>query len=250
MYDLIFVDNLIAKTSSRAFLLVASLLIGILNPLSSEVVLGKSFQRSQPKLNQTDVPKAAPSESDRSNTVDVDGWIANERIIFLSGRIDAEMAERVISQLLYLDSQAPQKDIYLYINSGGGEISSGLAIYDTMRALRSNVVTVCLGEASSMASILLVSGTKGKRLSLPNSRIMIHQPLFGVDGQASDLAIAAKEILYLRSLLNRLLAEFTGQLLKRIEVDTDRDFYMSAEEAKAYGIVDKVINKLPSASHP
>ena len=160
------------------------------------------------------------------------------------------MAEHVVSQLLYLDSQAPGKDIYLYITSGGGDIKPGLAIYDTMRALRSNVVTVSLGEASSMASFLLAGGTRGKRLALPNSRIMIHQPLGGTWGQASEIAIAAKEILYLRSLLNRLLAEFTGQPLKRIEVDSDRDFFMSAEQAKAYGIIDKVINKLPSASHP
>jgi ATP-dependent Clp protease protease subunit len=160
------------------------------------------------------------------------------------------MAESVVSQLLYLDSQAPEKDIYLYINSGGGGINAGLAIYDTMRSLRSQVVTVSLGEASSMASFLLAGGTKGKRLALPNSRIMIHQPLGGANGQASDLAIVAKEILYLRSLLNRLLAEFTGQPLKRIEADTDRDFYMSAEEAKAYGIIDKVLSKLPSRSYP
>lgn len=160
------------------------------------------------------------------------------------------MAEHIVSRLLYLDSQAPGKDIYLYINSSGGEIEAGLAIYDTMRSLRSNIVTVSLGEASSMASILLAGGTKGKRLALPNARIMIHQPFTGVQGLASDIAIEAKEILYLRGVLNRLLAESTGQPLKRIEVDTDRDFYLSAEQAKAYGLIDKVINKLPSASRP
>ena len=234
----------------KLFLLSASLFIGVLTPFRSEVAFGKKFQRSQPKLNQTEIPKAAPSDSDRNNTVGVDEWISNERIVFISGEINAEMAEHVVSQLLYLDSQAPGKDIYLYITSGGGDIKPGLAIYDTMRALRSNVVTVSLGEASSMASFLLAGGTRGKRLALPNSRIMIHQPLGGTWGQASEIAIAAKEILYLRSLLNRLLAEFTGQPLKRIEVDSDRDFFMSAEQAKAYGIIDKVINKLPSASHP
>lgn len=234
----------------KLFLLSASLFIGVLTPFRSEVAFGKNFQRSQPKLNQTEIPKAAPSDSDRNNTVGVDEWISNERIVFISGEINAEMAEHVVSQLLYLDSQAPGKDIYLYITSGGGDIKPGLAIYDTMRALRSNVVTVSLGEASSMASFLLAGGTRGKRLALPNSRIMIHQPLGGTWGQASEIAIAAKEILYLRSLLNRLLAEFTGQPLKRIEVDSDRDFFMSAEQAKAYGIIDKVINKLPSASHP
>ena len=234
----------------KLFLLSASLFIGVLTPFRSEVAFGKKFQRSQPKLNQTEIPKAAPSDSDRNNTLGVDEWISNERIVFISGEINAEMAEHVVSQLLYLDSQAPGKDIYLYITSGGGDIKPGLAIYDTMRALRSNVVTVSLGEASSMASFLLAGGTRGKRLALPNSRIMIHQPLGGTWGQASEIAIAAKEILYLRSLLNRLLAEFTGQPLKRIEVDSDRDFFMSAEQAKAYGIIDKVINKLPSASHP
>jgi len=234
----------------KLFLLSASLFIGVLTPFRSEVAFGKNFQRSQPKLNQTEIPKAAPSDSDRNNTLGVDEWISNERIVFISGEINAEMAEHVVSQLLYLDSQAPGKDIYLYITSGGGDIKPGLAIYDTMRALRSNVVTVSLGEASSMASFLLAGGTRGKRLALPNSRIMIHQPLGGTWGQASEIAIAAKEILYLRSLLNRLLAEFTGQPLKRIEVDSDRDFFMSAEQAKAYGIIDKVINKLPSASHP
>lgn len=160
------------------------------------------------------------------------------------------MAENIIAQLLFLDAQAPGKDIYLYINSSGGDITAGLAMYDTMRSLRSNVVTVSLGEASSMASLLLAGGTKGKRFALPNSRIMIHQPLGGTWGQASEIAIAAKEILYLRSVLNRLLAESTGQPLKRIEVDSDRDFYLSAEQAKAYGIIDKVVSKLPSASRP
>jgi len=160
------------------------------------------------------------------------------------------VAEATIFQLIYLDHQAPGKEIYLYLNSPGGEIASGLAIYDTLRSLRSPLVTVSLGESSSMASLLLAAGTKGKRFALSNTRIMIHQPLDGVEGQASDLAIRAKEILYLKSLLNRLLAELTGQPLKRIEVDTDRDFYLSAQEAKAYGLVDQVVNHLPSGSYP
>ncbi|MBM0741841.1 ATP-dependent Clp protease proteolytic subunit [Phormidium sp. CLA17] len=201
-------------------------------------------------MNQTETPKAAPSESDRDTSASVDEWLSDERIVFVSGEIVPEMAEAVIAQLLYFDSQAPGKDIYLYINSSGGEVTAGLSMYDTMRSLRSNVVTVCLGEASSMASILLAGGTKGKRLALPNSRIMIHQPSTGVQGLASDIAIEAKEILYLRGVLNRLLVESTGQPLKRIETDTDRDFFMSAEQAKAYGIIDQVIKKLPSASHP
>jgi ATP-dependent Clp protease protease subunit len=242
-------NHLITQASSKTFLLIISVVIGIIPALNPEVAFAKNFKRSQPKLNQTEAPKASPSDRDRDAPVGVGDWLSQERIIFLSGKITPELAEGVVSQLLYLDAQAPGKDIYLYINSGGGEINAGLAIYDTMRALRSNVVTVCLGEASSMASLLLAGGTKGKRLALPNSRIMIHQPLYGVDGQASDLAIAAKEILYLKGLLNRLLAEFTGQPLKRIEIDTDRDFFMSVEQAKAYGLIDQVITKLP-ASRP
>jgi ATP-dependent Clp protease protease subunit len=241
---------LTTQTRSKAVLLVTSLFIGIIISLNPEVTFGKNFQRSQPKLNQTEAPKAGQSESDRKPSTSVDEWISNERIVFVTGVIAPEMAEHVVAQLLYLDSQAPGKDIYLYINSVGGDITAGLAIHDTIRSLRSNVVTVCLGEASFMASFLLASGTKGKRLALPNTRILIHQPLGGTWGQASEIAIEAKEILYLRSLLNRLLAEFTGQSLKRIEVDTDRNFYMSAEQAKAYGIVDKVINQLPSTSRP
>ncbi len=231
-------------------MLITSLLIGILNPLSSEIAFGKNLKRSPPRLNQTEAPKAVTSASDRKPSTSIGEWLSDERIVFVSGEIAADMAENIIAQLLFLDAQAPGKDIYLYINSSGGDITAGLAMYDTMRSLRSNVVTVSLGEASSMASLLLAGGTKGKRFALPNSRIMIHQPLGGTWGQASEIAIAAKEILYLRSVLNRLLAESTGQPLKRIEVDSDRDFYLSAEQAKAYGIIDKVVSKLPSASRP
>ncbi|MEX0269464.1 ATP-dependent Clp protease proteolytic subunit [Leptolyngbyaceae cyanobacterium UHCC 1019] len=238
------------KTSSQTFLLIAALFLGILDPLSAEIAFGKDFTRSQPKRNQTEVPKTGQSNGDRKNSSNVGEWLSGARIIFITGEINAEMAESVIAQLLYLDSQAPEKDIYLYINSGGGSISAGLAMYDTMRSLRSNVVTVSLGEASSMASLLLAGGTKGKRLALTHSRMMIHQPLGGTWGQASEIAIEAKEILYLKSLLNRLLAESTGQSLKKIEEDTDRNLYLSAEQAKAYGLVDKVVNKLPSASQP
>ncbi|XHX77742.1 MAG: ATP-dependent Clp protease proteolytic subunit [Stenomitos frigidus ULC029] len=177
-------------------------------------------------------------------------WLLSERVILLSKEIDDEVAEAIIPQLLYLDRKAPGKDIYLYINSPGGYITAGMAIYDAMRSLKSDVVTVSMGQSSSMASMLLAGGTKGKRFALPNSRIMIHQPLGGVDGQATDVAIEAKEILYQKKRLNDLLAQFTGQPLKRIDVDTDRNFYMSAQEAKAYGIVDKVITQLPSSSRP
>jgi len=168
--------------------------------------------------------------------------------VFLMGVVDSTQAQVVISELLYLDAQAPGKDIFLYINSPGGDINSGLAIYDVMRSLRSNVVTVAMGEASSMASFLLAGGTKGKRFTLPSARIMIHQPLSEAYGQASDIALEAKEILFLKDKLNRMLAEMTGQSLKKIETDSDRNFFMSAQEAKAYGLVDQVIGRPPSAS--
>jgi ATP-dependent Clp protease, protease subunit len=199
------------------------------------------------------IPSKVPSAtgSYEESEVGMSDWLNQERIVFISGEISPERAEVVVSQLLYLDRKSPGKDIYLYINSPGGEISAGLAIYDTMRSLQSDVVTVGLGEASSMGSVLLASGTKGKRVALPNTRIMIHQPWqFSSGMQASDIAIAAKEILYQKSLLNRMLSELTGQPLKRIEGDTDRDFYMSAQEAKTYGIIDKTINQLPSANRP
>jgi ATP-dependent Clp protease, protease subunit len=182
----------------------------------------------------------------------VSEWLLNERTIVISKKIDDELAETIIPQLLYLDRKASGKDIYLYINSPGGDITSGMAIYDAMRSLKSDVVTVSVGQSSSMASILLADGTKGKRFALPNSRIMIHQPLLigFYGGQATEVEIEAKEILYQRKQINSLLFGFTGQPLKRIEIDTERDFYMSAQEAKAYSIVDQVVNQLPSASRP
>ena len=189
------------------------------------------------------------SSNNKQLDPEISQWLLSKRIVMITGEITSELAERVVSQLIFLDAKAPGKDIYLYINSEGGSVKSGLAIYDTIQALKSDVVTVCLGRSSSMAAVLLASGTKGKRFAMPNSRIMIHQPsIYDVGGQASDIAIAAKEILRSRSLLNGLLAQLTGQPLNKIEVDTDRDFFMSAQEAKVYGIVDKVINQLPSAS--
>lgn len=217
---------------------------------SASVPIGPAPQpmpNPQPvNLAQSDSHTEPPSSHD----LGLDEWLKKERIVMLSGEIGPELAQAIIAQLLYLDAQAPGKDIYIYINSPGGEIASGMAIYDTMQALRSPIVTVTLGEASSMASVLLAGGTKGKRFALPNARIMIHQPLSGVQGQASDIAIEAKEVLYLKGSLNQLLANLSGQPLKRVELDTDRDFYMSAQEAKAYGLVDQVLNHLPSALRP
>lgn len=219
------------------------------NPVHALSERHKKFSRCPGTAQNANESTVQKHEQTEVNT-NVGEWLLNERVIVLSTEIDEEVAESVIPQLLYLDRKAPGKDIYLYINSPGGDITSGMAIYDAMRSLKSDVVTVSMGEASSMASILLAGGTKGKRFALPNSRIMIHQPLGGTWGQATAVEIEVKELLYLKKQLNGLLAGFTGQPLKRIELDTERDFYMSAQEAKAYGIVDKVITQLPSDSRP
>ncbi|MGL5805045.1 MAG: ATP-dependent Clp protease proteolytic subunit [Xenococcaceae cyanobacterium] len=168
-----------------------------------------------------------------------------ERIIFLGRGVNDGIANQIISIMLYLDSEDPGKPIYLYINSPGGSITAGLAIYDTMRYIKSEVVTICVGLAASMGAFLLAAGSKGKRLALPNSRIMIHQPLGGIQGrrQASDIEIEAKEVLRIRDQLNQMMADNTGQPIEKIQKDTDRDYFMSAEEAKAYGLIDKVIEE-------
>jgi ATP-dependent Clp protease protease subunit len=168
-----------------------------------------------------------------------------ERIIFLGEEIDDKIANEIIAFLLYLDSEDPGKDIYIYINSPGGMVTSGLAIYDTMQHIKSDVVTICTGLAASMGSFLLAGGAKGKRLALPHSRIMIHQPSGGTRGQASDIEIEAREILRIRNQLNQIYADNTGQTLAKIEKDMDRDFFMSAQEAKEYGLIDRVIEERP-----
>ncbi|MCL1474825.1 ATP-dependent Clp protease proteolytic subunit [Argonema antarcticum] len=167
--------------------------------------------------------------------------LALERIVFLSGEVSDGMANAIIARLLYMDSDDQTKDIYIYINSPGGSVTAGLAIYDTMQHVKSNIVTICVGLAASMGSFLLTAGTKGKRLALPHSRIMIHQPSGGARGQATDIEIEAREILRIRRQLNDIYAEKTGQPLSRIEKDMDRDFFMSAQEAKEYGLIDRVI---------
>ncbi|MCL2930956.1 MAG: ATP-dependent Clp protease proteolytic subunit, partial [Trichodesmium sp. MAG_R03] len=161
--------------------------------------------------------------------------------IFLGQEVTDGLANRIVAYMLYLDSDDPNKPIYLYINSPGGSVTAGLAIYDTMQYIKADIITICLGLAASMGSFLLAAGTKGKRLALPNSRIMIHQPMGGTRGQATDIEIEAKEILRVRSELNNMLAERTGKSLEKIEKDTDRDYYMSAEEAKEYGLIDQVM---------
>ena len=170
-----------------------------------------------------------------------------ERILFLGQEVTDGLANAIVAQLLYLDSDDPSKPIYMYINSPGGSVTAGLAIYDTMQHIKSEVVTICVGLAASMGAFLLTGGTKGKRLALPHSRIMIHQPLGGTQGrsQATDIEIEAREILRMRDQLNQMLAYHTGQPLEKIEKDTDRDYFMSAEEAKEYGLIDKVIEERP-----
>lgn len=174
---------------------------------------------------------------------DIYSRLLRERIVFLGTPVDDAVADSIVAQLLYLDADDPEKDIQLYINSPGGSVTAGMAIYDTMQQVRPDVVTICFGLAASMGAFLLAAGAKGKRMSLPNSRIMIHQPLGGAQGQAVDIEIQAKEILYHKSTLNRLLAHHTGKPLERIEADTERDFFMSAEDAQNYGLIDRTISQ-------
>jgi ATP-dependent Clp protease protease subunit len=178
---------------------------------------------------------------------DIYSRLLKDRIIFLGTAIDDVVANTVIAQLLFLDAEDPDKDIYLYLNSPGGIVTAGLAIYDTMNYLKSPVSTICIGQAASMGALLLAAGTKGKRFSLPHARIMIHQPAGGFQGQATDIAIQAKEILKLKDVLNGILARHTGQTLDKIAADTERDFFMSGEDALSYGIIDEVITKVRSS---
>jgi ATP-dependent Clp protease protease subunit len=174
---------------------------------------------------------------------DIYSRLLKERVVFLVGPIDDHSANLVIAQLLFLESENPEKDIHLYVNSPGGHVTSGLAIYDTMQFIRPDVSTLCIGQASSMGAVLLAAGAAGKRLVLPNSRVMIHQPLGGVQGQSTEIQIQAREINRMRDRLNSILAQHTGQPLRRIARDTERDFYLSAEEACEYGLTDQVIVK-------
>lgn len=190
------------------------------------------------------IPMVIEQSSRGERAFDIFSRLLRERIIFLGEEIDDELANVVIAQLLLLDSENPEKDIMLYINSPGGVITAGLAIYDTMQHIRADVSTICLGEAASMGAFLLSSGTKGKRLSLPSSRIMIHQPLGGARGQATDIEIEAKEILRMKAMLNDILASNCSQPLEKIKEDTERDYYMSAQQAVEYGLIDKVISKV------
>ena len=187
------------------------------------------------------IPTVIEASSQGEKSFDIFSRLLRERIIFLGEEIDDELANSIVAQLLLLDSENPEKDIMMYINSPGGVITAGMAIYDTMKYIRCDVSTICVGMAASMGAFLLAGGTKGKRMALPSARIMIHQPLGGAQGQATDIEIEAKEILRMKKELNTLLAEHTGQPLEKIYADTERDNYMSAQEAVEYGLIDKVI---------
>lgn len=189
------------------------------------------------------VPYVVEQTSRGERSYDIFSRLLNDRIIMLSDEVNDATASLVVAQLLYLEGQDPDKDIHLYINSPGGSISAGMAIYDTMQFIRCDVSTICMGMAASMGAFLLAAGAPGKRLALPNSEIMIHQPLGGAKGQASDIKIHADHILYIRGKMNRMLSEMTNQPLEVIERDTERDNFMSAEQAKEYGLIDKVISK-------
>lgn len=189
------------------------------------------------------VPTVIEASSRGERSFDIFSRLLRERIIFLGTEIDDDVANSIIAQLLLLDSENPDKDIMLYINSPGGVITSGMAIYDTMNLIKADVATICLGEATSMGAFLLCSGAKGKRMSLPSSRIMIHQPLGGAKGQATDIELEAKEILRMKEMLINIIAQNSGQDIEKVKEDCERDHYLSAFEAKEYGLIDKVIEK-------
>ena len=192
------------------------------------------------------IPTVIEQSGRGERAFDIYSRLLRDRIIYLGEGIDSDLANLIVGQLLYLDSEDPEKDIYLYINSPGGSVSAGMGIYDTMRHVRPDVCTICMGIAASMGAFLLSGGTKGKRMSLPHARIMIHQPLGGAQGQATDIEIQAREILYLKKYLNDCLADHTGQPIEKIVEDTERDFFMSATEAVEYGLIDQVYNRNPS----
>ena len=189
------------------------------------------------------VPMVVEQTPKGERSYDIYSRLLKERVIFLCGQVEDHMENLIVAQLLYLESESTEKDIYLYINSPGGSVTAGMAIYDTMKFIKPNVSTVCIGQAASMGAFLLSGGEKGKRYCLPNARVMIHQPLGGFQGQASDFEIHAKEILYIKEKLNRLMAEHTGQPLDKVSQDTDRDNFLSAESAVEYGLVDAILEQ-------
>ncbi|AVH70314.1 MULTISPECIES: ATP-dependent Clp endopeptidase proteolytic subunit ClpP [unclassified Nostoc] len=210
------------------------------SPISNLSRININSQLSSPS---NIVPMVIEQSGMGERAFDIYSRLLRERIIFLGTPIDDAVANSIVAQLLFLDAEDSEKDIQLYVNSPGGSVYAGMAIYDTIQQIRPDVVTICFGLAASMGAFLLTAGAAGKRMSLPDSRIMIHQPLGGAQGQAIDIEIQAREILYVKAKLNQLMAHHTGQPLERIEADTERDFFMSAEEAKNYGLIDQVISR-------
>ncbi|MCH4903979.1 ATP-dependent Clp endopeptidase proteolytic subunit ClpP [Cylindrospermopsis raciborskii CHAB3438] len=210
------------------------------------------YNNLNPTSPSSIVPMVVEQSGMGERAFDIYSRLLRERIIFLGTAIDDNVANSIVAQLLFLDAEDPEKDVQLYINSPGGSVYAGMAIYDTIQQIRPDVVTICFGLAASMGAFLLTAGTAGKRMSLPDSRIMIHQPLGGAQGQAIDIEIQAREILYIKANLNQLMSKHTGQPLERIEADTERDFFMSPQEAKDYGLIDQVISRqnLPSSGAP
>jgi ATP-dependent Clp protease protease subunit len=219
------------------------------NPNDKSILSLSSTAASLSQLHSL-LPVVVEQSGRGERAFDIYSRLLRERIVFLGTPVDGQVADSIVAQLLYLDAEDPEKDVQLYINSPGGSVTAGMAIYDTMQQIRPDVVTICFGLAASMGAFLLCAGAKGKRLSLPSSRIMIHQPLGGAQGQAVDIAIQAKEILYHKNRLNELIAYHTGQPLERIEADTERDFYMSADEAKQYRLIDDVVEQHQLSVHP
>lgn len=196
------------------------------------------------------IPTVIEQSGRGERAFDIYSRLLRERIVFLGEQVTSEVANLIVAQMLFLEAEDPEKDIYLYVNSPGGSVLAGLGIYDTMKHIRPDVCTICVGLAASMGAFLLSGGTKGKRMSLPNSRIMIHQPIGGAQGQATDIEIQAREILYLKSYLNSALAHHTDQPLDKIQEDTERDFFMSPAEAMEYGLIDQVIDRHAVGSRP
>ncbi|HEC58953.1 MAG TPA: ATP-dependent Clp endopeptidase proteolytic subunit ClpP [Methylophaga sp.] len=203
------------------------------------------FDNNASVISNALVPMVVEQTSRGERSYDIYSRLLKERVIFLVGQVEDHMANLVVAQMLFLESENPDKDIHLYINSPGGSVTAGMAIYDTMQFIKPNVSTLCIGQAASMGAVLLTAGAEGKRHCLPNSRVMVHQPLGGFQGQASDFDIHAREILTIRERLNKILAKHTGQTLEKIQKDTDRDNFMNGEEAQAYGLIDSVLDRRP-----
>ena len=213
----------------------------MINSINKHFVANSKIQKNINPIFNSALPTVIEQSGRGERAFDIYSRLLRERIIFLGTEINDQVSDSLVAQLLYLEAEDPSKDIQIYVNSPGGSVTAGLAIYDTMQQISPDIVTICFGVAASMGAFLLSGGTKGKRLALPNSRIMIHQPLGGAQGQAVEIEIQAKEILYLKKTLNNLLCEHTGQPLEKIVEDTERDYFLSPSEAVNYGLIDKVI---------